>query len=234
MSKDLKHGIGYALRIFSVSSILTLGAAAGAAPITVGDHSFENQVIPTGFCFGPGCITNPWVGGNDTGTQDTAVAGLGGLVGPVPDGTKTAFSNQANISQVLSHIIQANTIYTLDVDVGFWVGNPLAANPEIQLWNGNTSIMLGSAPATFDPNGWVTRSLVLQTGAMDPAIGDPIQIILSTGCSGCGVVSQIYWDNIRLDASPANGSTPLSEPGTLALFGLGFAAFSVARRRRKM
>jgi HpiC1 cyclase len=228
--------------IFSATIVGTIGllgtvaipTKAVAAPVSVVNPSFEDDVLPAGTLCGPytGCISSPWVEGNDTGLYHVTT----GFSDPVPDGVNVAFSLQANISQVLGAVLLPNMIYTLEVDVGAWVNgstNPFPDNASIQLWNGNTSIQLGSAPAS-SPGLGMFDTVILQvvTDASTPGLGETIQIILSHGvlCNGC--FSQVWWDNVRLDASPA-GDAPAPLPAALPLFATGLGAMGLLGWRRK-
>jgi HpiC1 cyclase len=213
---------------------------AVAVPVSIINPSFEDDVLAAGVLCGPstGCISSPWVEGNDTGLyRPTGDHATDGFLDPVPNGANVAFSNQANISQVLGAVLLPNMIYTLTVDVGAWISAPnvFPPNPSIQLWiwNGTTSILLGSAPVSAPPGYFNPMSLVVVTDAFTPGLGDQIQIILSHGVlQNPGEFSQVWWDNVRLDASPA-GVVPL--PAALPLFasGLGVMGLLGWRRRRK-
>ncbi len=217
--------------------------AAHAVPVFVDDFSFENQNAGAGgFCFGA-CLGGAWSGSNVGGILDASIidiSGPGDLPSPLPDGNKTVFDNQPNAgpSQVLAHTLLANTRYTLQVEAAFWLNNPMAQFPELRLQSGDTDELIGSVPVVATAAEWLTQTLVVDIGDVHALLGDPLKIFLSSGCApGCPPGTreqQIWWDNVRLDASPLNSDPPdIPEPGTLGLFAIGLAGLGVMSRRRR-
>lgn len=228
--------------IIGFVGVLAVPTAATAGPITVEDFSFELQDAgSSGFCFGA-CITGAWTGTNVSGILDASIvdiSGPGALPSPLPDGNKAVFDNQGEgggISQTLVHTILANTRYTLQVDAAYWLNNPNAEFPEIRLLSGNTDLELGSAPVTASADEWRTQTLVVDIGAAHAALGDPLKILLHTGCPpicNTNTVQQIWWDNVHLDASPLNSTPPpgIPEPSTIALLSLGIVGLALRRKK---
>lgn len=220
---------------------ITVPNNATALPVTVPDFSFELQTTnSSGFCFGA-CITGAWSGTNVSGILDASIidiSGPGALPSPLPHGNKTVFDNQPNggIAQTLAHTLLANTRYTLQVDAAYWLNNPQAAFPELRLLSGNTDLLLGSAPVTASAAQWLTQTMIIDIGATHAALGHPLKILLASGCPpGCPPgtpVQQIWWDNVRLDASPLTPRPPgIPEPSTLALLFLGIVGLGFKRKK---
>jgi hypothetical protein len=100
---------------------LSIGSPARAELITVANHGFEDFVLP-----GPGGPGNyvlndipSWVVSGETATFKP---GAGQFPGGVPEGFNVAAVgsgvSSGAISQILTATLQANTTYTLTVDVG--------------------------------------------------------------------------------------------------------------------
>lgn len=218
------------LPVVLIALIYFIALPAKATPITVINPGFENNILGDGqllFSVNFGGIDG-WVDGNSTGLYNPV--GHAGFLEPIPEGNNVAFSNRDNISQVVNHALLANMIYTLTVDVGEWFGNAFAQDAEIQLWNATTTIKLGGLNVSTPIGEWTTHSLVLETDANTLGLGDDIQIILShnnDNNTNPGSFSQVWWDNVRLDVSPAF-SVP--EPTTLMLMGLGLAGLFFSRK----
>ena len=193
---------------------------AAAASIAVANASFETQVLGDSFGYcGTGCSFST------NGIAGWAVSSGGQfLPGPpatttyfdyVPDGVTVAYSNGGTISQVLTAVGRAGGIYTLKVDLGVRhdIGNPGSAALVI----GANTIAAVGAPAAA--GGWSTYTATYTATLADA--GAPISIVLSTpGAQG-------DFDNVRL------GGVGIPEPGTWALFVMGFGALGLAQRRRR-
>lgn len=228
--------------------VTTLAAAtfsigsAYAAPVAITNHSFEaddvsglnnqwnDNIVPTGWSE------------YDDGRNDAVAGNSRGLAyhGPGPsffaptlgqnDGSQSFFTAQRDILQVLGETLQANTTYTLTVAIGDRAPvagiNPAAGapgTPEVNLGYGSTggdNILLtleaNTQPVQVD-GGWVEWSGTFTTGATPVGEGQVLRIELTNG-------TNVGWfDNVRLDASP------VPEPGSLALLGLG--GLALLRRR---
>ena len=76
----------------------------------------------------------------------------------VPDGENTAYSNGGTIAQVLASVLEANTIYRLEVQLGNRPETPFPGFA-VQLWAGNS--LLAEDVSSFEPPGQgFTTSLV--------------------------------------------------------------------------
>ena len=229
-------------RSFStIFAALLLGAGLSqAATITVLNHSFEGGSTGSG-----GNISKPpWVRSNGDGSSNTIpiqqISGLpAGRVDPNPDGSdSTHYTNNNttdNIYQVLATTLQANTIYTLTVDVGdrtdltaqagairlgYVSASPTSTNDYgLNLLTAtviNDTVPVNGAGAS---DGWETWQSTFTTGATPTGLGQQLRIeLVSFG----GV--QTLWDNVRLDG------TAIPEPST-ALLGV-FGGLLLLRRRR--
>lgn len=231
------------MTVFSKFTMYVAGAlvtgGAMAAPIAVVNHSFEtddvsglaNQlnadIVPTGWSE------------YDDGRNNATAGNARGLVyhGPGPsviadtglgqnDGSQSFFTAQRDILQVLGATLQANTTYTLTVAIGDRDLDGAGGDPGDPIINlgygatGGANILLSidstGQPAQVD-GGWVDWSGTFSTGASPAGEGQALRIELTNG-------TNVGWfDNVRLDASP------VPEPGSLALLGLG--GLALLRRR---
>ncbi|MHC5006975.1 MAG: PEP-CTERM sorting domain-containing protein [Planctomycetota bacterium] len=136
----------------------------------------------------------------------------------VPDGENTAFSNGGTIAQILSAVLEVNTVYSLEVEIGNRPETPFPGFA-VQLWAGDN--LLAEDVSSFEPPGQgFTTSLVNYVALPeDTMAGQTLQIrLVSLGI-------QVNFDDVRLNGSP------LPAPGALALFGL--AGLGCRRRRRR-
>lgn len=146
------------------------------------------------------------------------------------DGSQSFFSAQRDVMQVLGATLQANTTYTLTVEIGdrgvTGIGGNVGDNI-VHLGTGATggANILASldstspgAVATVDGD-WVTWSMTYTTGANPVGLGDNLRIELTTD-------TNVGWfDNVTLDA------TAVPEPSSSILVGLGVMTFVLRRKR---
>ncbi len=207
--------------------ICALAVPIEATPITISNPSFEIQNSFTNFTLKGEfnfTIVNWTAGGGSQGTfrPSTPSNNFGTLVYnvDVPDGLNVAFSNAGTILQVLSAILQANTTYTLTVDVGDRLDLSLPSHSIQILAGGN---LLGSASASPINGNFATATVVHTTSLGDLEIGSALEIRL---VNNGGV--QINWDNVQLDA------TLIPEPSTYLLFAVGILGIiGMSYRQRK-
>ena len=128
------------------------------------------------------------------------------------------------VSQILSANVQADTTYTLMVDVGQRLDFPLVSYTVALIANGVTlasDSSLRPAPGTF-----LTDTILYNSGSNPAQLGQNLEIQLSGPISG-----QADFDDVRLNASP---TTAVPEPASLWLMVSGVVSLlSLPRRRRK-
>jgi hypothetical protein len=193
-----------------------------AVPITIANHSFESPVLADG-----GATANSipgWMidlsGSGNAGVFNPSGNGVtpNEFNTPVPDGTQIAFTAFRLFSQTLVDVLLADTLYTLQVEVGnrkVIAGFPATL---VQLWAGTT--LLDTESPNPGEGAWVTTTLSYLALASDPALGSALQIRLSADGN------QANFDNVRLEAV-----SQVPEPATVGLVSVG-AAWLIRRRRR--
>jgi hypothetical protein len=201
-----------------VATVMMLGlcVSAHAAPLLIVNAGFEAPaLVDSQAIFSlPG-----WVNGGDSGTFDPHAAAL---AAGAAEGDNVAFASHGSptISQVLAATAQANTLYTLTMQVG----NRLDAafgGYQAELWAGGT--MLARDDNTLLPgDGQFALATVLYfVAAGDPVLGSALEIrFRSLGW-------QTVFDDVKLDAV----TREVPEPTFLAL--LAFGGIAVARRKRR-
>jgi len=215
-----------------VAASLALVTSAQAATILVGEHSFEGAKALGGWSGGGAAagqatvsVPSPWL---ETGDQGSGWTSTSQYTAGIPDGDIYAYTNgEGNIRQTLSATLQADTIYTLTVGVGYRKDLPgLGFSNKgygIELWAGTTK--LTSTYSTLQPGGtgalpnsdqWI--DVVATYTSPASVTEDALEIRLI----GYGI--QTNYDNVRL-----NG-TLIPEPSAAALLGLG--GLLMLRRRR--
>ena len=180
-------------------------------------------------------------GGSSTGHWNPTVASFineaaHGGVGWAQGAGITAASNPGMLAQKLvGHTIQANTRYTLTMDVGRQAGVEGVFGYEIGLLAGGlldgtgeifAKLTDATSAITVLPGQFGTVSLVFDTGASDAFLGKNLYILI--GGTGRGAA----FDNASLDATPLQVS-PVPEPPTWAMMIVGFGGVgSMIRTRR--
>jgi hypothetical protein len=227
---------------------LLFSAPALADPIELRNSDFSQGLAVADGDFVPGHAGgNPthWSesGGSGTGHWNPTslsfadeaahggVAWVGGPIGP-------RASASALFQTVLGHTIQANTRYTLTLDVGRrleagdYGGYDFgllagSLNPGEGVIVARSTGTTGAGAQPLVAGMFETLTLVWETGRTGPEIGKALGIML--GASGRGMA----YDNVRLDATSL---AAVPEPANWAMMigGFGIAGGMVRRRRLRL
>jgi hypothetical protein len=189
-----------------------------AQAITILNPSFEQPVLNDGVYTG---TFDSWSASGSVSTWNPTVASF---PGEAPDGSNVAAvgPGAGSIYQVLTATVQANTTYTLEVDVGnrqdFGFDNFVVA-----LLAGGDTLASNSGPSPADGT-FITNTLTFITGASPLQLGQNLVILLGATGSNPG---QVDFDNVRLSA------TAVPIPGAAWLLGSGLLGLCALGRRRK-
>ena len=218
------------------ASAFSAFSGAQAAPITVANFSFEDNVAPVG-----GVVDTPpsgWfaynqIGGADIGSQnaDGALFTQNNPLGSPAQGNQftyvNIFADNPNAAGGLYQDVGSllpNTTYTLTVAIGSRADR-INSPGIISLINGFdpfSGIVMatgGGLPST--QNTWQDYSISFTTGSV---VSDNLIIALSVAPAG---TIQADFDNVRLDAVTA----AIPEPSTVAMIALGGVAMAGFVRR---
>ncbi len=227
--KILKHCL-----LAVLLSALVNGGKLAASPVVVPDYSFELWTYSlSGMGLADGATsTGPDVGSywhaagngginlvNPTNGQFAGTTGAPGTLPPTGDGTNYLFIGLGHPGYCWQTIgtLQSNTIYTLTVAVGNSLLND-GGQGSIALLSGSfpNGTTIASAPVDstlITPGTFADTTLVFTTG--QHASG-PFTILLQGTTGGSG--TELIYDNVRLDASPAPSKatalTPSASPST--------------------
>jgi putative cofactor-binding repeat protein len=191
----------------NASQDFTLDVNSSQAKIPIQNPSFETTNGMTSGC-GTGCSYN-----YDVGIPGWTVTGNGGsfqpsssyLTLPAQDGQVVAYSEGGTIGQILTCALQANSTYTLSVDVGHRLDG-LTSNYTIELLaGGNVLSSITGNSASILAGSMATQSLSYTSGATVTA-GQLLQIeLISAG-------DQSDFDNVTLTAVTAPATLPIQNP----------------------
>jgi len=134
--------------------------------------------------------------------------------------------------QQTAALLTANTLYTLHVAVGHPIPNaptfgaPITyAGYTVELDAGGSVLTMDNSSVSIAQGDYQYIDVTFTALPGDPQLGQPVVIQLSS--PGLATYNGAYFDNVTLTA------TPVPEPATIALFGLGVIALIDIRRRCK-
>lgn len=220
-------------------ALLAAVAAAQTVPLTVVNAGFEAPPIPAGTfnvasappgwsAYGPINNNNRSVGVLHPATTTLYPAAVEGAnVGVVflmdNPGNQLFFSGtEAGLQQTLAATLQTGRRHVLRVEIGN-IANDVNAPFLFGGFPGyRVELAAGGVPLAADVNGllpaeggFLTSTVVLETGATHPQAGLPLRIRLVNLNAAPGI--EVNFDHVRLDATPIATWTPLG-------FGLAGAA----------
>lgn len=224
--------------------LVLLPARGMAASITINDFSFE--AAPPGPQYDHCASNSSWtctgVSGIYTPLASTNyTAGSDGVSGVVPDGSQAAFAVGTNlsgvsISQTTSELIAAGTTYTLTVysgcrvdaacDSKSWTG----AGVQVELFAGTLGNIVATSGALASPGAGQWAPVTLTYTPLAGDIGSFLGVNLVTGSNSLNV--QNNWDDVTMTSSASTDTTPVPEPGSIALLGTGICGIVWRLRRR--
>ena len=180
-----------------------LAMSANAASVTINNHDFSSGGFP---------VVTDWDSDNNSGVNNAQ-----------PFGSALWINGSATVSQTTGATIDAGTTYTLTVDIGqqdLWAGG----GGVIRLYGSDSGPSV--ALAEFDTLNLPASgdSLLDQTTSFVATAGQDTGQFIGVALIGGGG-TQIRFDNVRLDA------TPVPEPSSAALLGLGGIALILRRRK---
>lgn len=199
------------LWLAAIFAIVAWPASASAGFLAINNAGFETATplswttVGTAGVFNPGIAMYP-----------------GGLT---PEGSNAGFvNNTASLTQALSATLQANTLYQLNVFVGWRLDNATFNGYAVELFAGAT--LLASNTNSFTPTqGTFQLATVTYTSAgSGPLLGQTLSIRLR----GTGGGIQTNFDDVKLSAE-STSAVPAPPAAVLALLGVGCLA---AFRRR--
>ncbi len=230
---------------------LVLGAAACVSAfgslLPISNSDFTAAATP----INGGALGNYSVLGNVPGYSVYGTAGTA-APGPaefnLPSGiTQTAFINGGVIMQTLTSSYSANTVYTLNVEVGQRFDVPLPSTYSVLLLSNGTVIGTLNNPVTPAPGSFSLASLTFDTTTSPNVVGSPVSFALVSNGGG-----QVNFSQVSIDASASrisNSPTPVvtppaptppttpgaavPEPTTMAFMISGLGGLALLRRRSR-
>ena len=243
-----------------------------AASLFVANHGFEDISGETpffdDFTFGalngwdlydPGNITGGGAGLTyyigtltpqpDSGSPGNFVyfpdgAAEGQRVGIAYNNSGSGGGGEYGFTQTLSDVLEANTLYTLQVEIGnIESGTSFLPGPVFYDLDGfpgyRVDFLAGGVVLSQDDNElfglipegeWGTSTVTFQTGASHPQLGQALTIRLvnlnEVDPLDPGANLEVDFDDVRLDASA------IPEPSTWVLMGMGLGLVGLLRKRR--
>lgn len=218
------------IKLFAIGSTLALASAGASADVVelITNGEFEDPAISGAFAF----------------VADTSVPGWACTDGACEIWSQGVFGSPTHGSDGLAtgqhHEINASNIFSITTNGGL-VGSDSVGNLTFDVWDrlGHGAIRFMVNAVGPNARNVFTSSIInlstlgannawYQLGASNLSLfaGDQITVSFQDftmgGCMTCGV----HIDGVRMTA------TSVSEPGTLALFGLALLGLGVTRRRK--
>lgn len=211
-----------------------MGISAEAVIIDIQNHGFEDYVLNDEYFtrpFGPGghsiVESDPipgWILSDPYGDGGTFNPSISSYLGEAPEGQNVAYSSlittSPTISQILSDVLTANTIYTLTILVGNRLDSPYSGYAVQLLAGGN---LLSEDYNFLNPQAgeFVLSTVEFYATDSNPYIGEFLEIRLLTFNGG-----QTNFDDVQLNAEV------IPEPATIILFSMGAGFVGWMRKKR--
>ena len=193
----------------ALAGLLSLSQTAKANSLTIINQGFESPIVADG----------GYTSGSIPGWITAGVAGVfnppaSQFPGEAPEGQNVSFSQGPVISQSLSDVLTANTVYTLEVEVG---------SPSTQSFPGySVQLRAGGSVLAEDNNAlspllgtFATSVVTFTADTINPHLGQFLEIVISSRGA------ETDFDNVRLTAIPV---ATVPEPATAWFFGLGLCS----------
>lgn len=220
-----------AVTIFFV--LVGMNKLSVAAPVDIVNPGFEAFQLEEGqysrpFDGHPGAILSldPIPGWTlDSSTGDGGTVNLTEVSYPdgAPEGENVAYSSRLTtppkISQILNASLNANTIYTLTVDIGRRLDNDFPGYA-VQLLAGGNILAEDNNNFLPKPGQFIESIVTYSSGSTGSFLGDPLEIKFWAFDGG-----QVNFDDVRLDA------TVVPIPGAMWLLGAGVVCLLGFRRK---
>jgi Protein of unknown function (DUF642)/PEP-CTERM motif len=225
----------FAICIAAVASLLVAASSAQANLLTNG--SFETPTVPNGgftsFPVGSATLTG-WTVFGPAGTEVAIVSGSfsqGGVSFPAQDGTQwldltgAAVNSTEGVSQAITTTVGNR------FQLSLFVGNTTGGGGVFGTIS-TVNVLLNGVQTFIDVNSTVSSTTLNWQQFTHTFIATGTSTTLGFQNGDPGSDNSNGLDNvILLDLGPAVRGVP--EPGLLALFGIGLAAFGIARRHKK-
>jgi hypothetical protein len=207
---------------YAVGICMALPLSAGSISIT--NPSFETNIeIPGGYTTNATGWTSSSLTLASTFRPDSTQ-----LSGGPQDGVNVLALEGADVYQVLTSFLTANTLYTLQIGVGSRSDGLFVTTYAVDLESSNGTVLASVKSPTPAPGKFVTANLTYSALATDPNLGQNLVIrLLNTDPNM--TESQVLFDNVRL-SGVSTGAPQAPEPSTILLGAAGLAILGYCRR----